>query len=231
MITTLSERMRQLLAEKGWSVQQLAKVAELPEETVKNIYYARTPDPKISTIMKIAQAFNIGVNCLMGQCQHTPQERAILRHYRECGRHGKSVIELIAKYEACAVKSEREAESRHKIPCMVPKSDIRAGIVCDDCETIEIDVTMPDAYIGIMMNNNDLAPTYCKNDVILIENRFPRHGEYASFFKDGKAYIRKFIEEDKQYRLKCLHAQGADMILKRMDEIEYIGTCVGVVRE
>lgn len=230
MITALSERMRQLMAEKKWSIQYLANIAGLPEETVKNLYYARTPDPKISTIMKLSQAFNISVNCLMGQCQHTPEERAILRNYRACGKHGKSVIELIARYEAGSVKSEREASDKHSIPCLVPQGDIRKGIVYDNCETIEIVVAVPDAYVGIMMNNNDLAPMYCKDDIILFENRFPKHGEYAAFFRDGKAYIRKFIEEDKQYRLKCLHSQGTDIVLKRMDEIEYIGTCIDVIR-
>lgn len=166
----------------------------------------------------------------MGQCQHTAQERAILRNYRACGKHGKSVIELIAKYEAGSVKAERESADKHSIPCLVPQGDIRKGIVYDNCETIEIVVAVPDAYVGIMMNNNDLAPMYCKDDIILFENRFPKHGEYAAFFRDGKAYIRKFIEEDKQYRLKCLHSQGTDIVLKRMDEIEYIGTCIDVIR-
>lgn len=230
MITTLSERMRKLMAERKWTIPYVAKIAELPEETVRNLYYAKTPDPKISTIMKLSQAFNLSANCLMGQCNHTSQERVLLQNYRSCGRHGKSVIELIARYEAGAIKTEREAIDKHKIPCLVPQGDIRKGIVYNSCETIEISVSVSDAYVGIMMNNNDLAPMYCKDDIILFENRFPQNGEYAAFFKDGRAYIRKFIEENKQYRLKCLHSQGTDIVLKRMDEIEYIGTCIDVIR-
>lgn len=231
MITALSERMRQLMNERGWSVQHLAQIAGLPEETVKNIYYAKTPDPKISTIMKLAEAFNLSVNCLMGKCQHTPQERAILRNYRACGKHGKAIIELIARYEAGAIKSEREGKEKHMIPCIVPQGDIRQGIIYDLCETVEIETTVADAYIAIQMNNNDLAPIYCKDDILLIENRFPRHGEKAVFLRNDRMYIRKFIEESNSYRLQCLHMQGVDIVLKRMDEIEYIGTCIGVVRE
>ena len=80
------------------------------------------------------------------------------------------------------------------------------------------------------MISNDLVPAYCKDDVILIEDRFPRSGEYAAFFKDNRAYIRKYIEEDGKYRLKCLHKMGEDIVLKRMDQIEYIGTCIDVIR-
>lgn len=231
MINKLSERMHQLMNERGWSVQHVAKLAELPEETVKNIYYAKTPDPKISTIMKLSKAFNLSVNCLMGECSHTPQEKALLRNYRACGTHGKAIIELIAKYEAGAIKNERERKDKHKIPCIVPQGEIRKGIIYDLCETVEIETTVKEAYIAIQMTNNDLAPIYCKDDILLLENRFPAHGEKAAFYMGDRVFIRKFIEEGKQYRLQCLHKYDEDIILKRMDEADYIGTCIGVVRE
>lgn len=227
----ISARIKDLMNEKGWSLQQLADISDLPMETVRNVYYGKTNDPKISTVMKLAKAFNLSVNCLMGQCPHTPQERIILQNYRACGPHGKSLIEFIAKYEAGAIKSERNATEKHKIPCLVPHGDIHKGIVYETCQTIEVETSIPEAFVGIRMTNNDLAPAYCRDDIILFENRFPHDGERAAFFKNGRAYIREFVEEDKQYRLKCLHNHGEDILVKRMDEIEYIGTCIGVLAE
>lgn len=81
------------------------------------------------------------------------------------------------------------------------------------------------------MTTNDLAPAYCKGDILLFENRFPQNGEIGAFFRDGKVFIRKFCEEGNSYRLKCLHKQDVDIVLKRMDEVDYIGTCIDVVRE
>ncbi|MBR3823898.1 MAG: helix-turn-helix domain-containing protein [Lachnospiraceae bacterium] len=227
----LCERLRQLTNEKGWSLQQLAEISDLPLETVRNIYYGKTPDPKISTVMKLAKSFNLTVNCLMGQCSHTPQERAILINYRNCGKHGKSIIELISRYEACAMKKEREKDGRHKIPCIVPEGTVSHGIIYDMCETVEIETDVKEAYIAIRMVSNDLAPTYCKGDILLFENRFPKHGEKAAFYKGDRIYIRRYLEEENQYCLKCLHNCDVDIILKRMDEVDYIGTCVDVVRD
>ena len=226
----ISKRLQELAHDRGWTMQQVATMANLPLETVRNIYYGKTPDPKISTVMKLAKVFNLSVNCFMGECSQSPAERVLMQHYRACGTHGKSVIELVAKYEASAVKSDREAPDKHTIPCLVPNSSICAGIVYDTCETKEIETTHPEAYVGIMMNNNDLAPIYCKNDIILFENRFPNNGEYAAFFKDGRTFIRQYIEEGDHYLLRCLHNQGSDLILRRMDEVDYIGTCIGVIR-
>lgn len=226
----LGTRLREILAVRGISKDELADMCDLPVETIRNIYYGKTPDPKISTIMKISKALNITVNCLMGECSHSSEERALLQFFRSCGNHGKSVIMLSAKYEALMAKEEREASGKHSVPCLIPQGDIYQGIIYDKCEIVDIFTSKEEAYVAIKMSNNDLVPVYCKGDTILIENRFPSNNEYGVFYNDGRAYIRQYIEEEDQYRLKCLHNQGKDMVFKRMDEIEYVGTCCGVVR-
>ena len=226
----LGERLRSVLNERNITVAQFAEMCDLPLDTVKGIYYGKSVDPKLSTAVKMAEALNLSINCLMGKCQHTAAERALLQNYRNCGKHGKSVIEIIARYEASAVKVERDAKGKHKIPCIVPHGDIRKGIVMETCETVEIETSVETADIAIQITANDLAPFYCKNDILLLENRFPANGEMAVFYTVEKAYIRKFIEEQGLYRLKCLHKEGADIVLKRMSEVDYIGTIITVLR-
>lgn len=226
----LGIRLREILAERRMSKDELAELCDLPVETIRNIYYGKTPDPKASTVMKISKALNITVNCLMGECSHSSRERALLQYFRNCGHHGKSVILLSAKYEALIAKEEREATSKHTVPCLIPKGDIYQGIVYDTCEVVELYTPNEEAYVALKMTNNDLVPVYCKGDVILISNRFPANNEYGVFYQNGRAYIRQYIEEENQYRLKCLHKFTKDMVFKRMDEIEYLGTCCGVVR-
>ena len=227
----ISERMKKEMHARNLSIQDFAELCDLPVDTIKNIYYGKSNDTKLSTAVKIADALQLSVSCLMGRCPNSPAERAIIERYRKCGKHGKAIIELIAKYEAIAVKADREGLRKHKIPCITPTSDIRKGIIYDLCETIEIETSVYEAYVAIQMNNNDLAPTYCKDDIILFENRFPSNKEYAAFMREDRIYIRKFIEENGCYRLKCLHSQGEDIVLKRMNEIEYIGTVIGIIRE
>lgn len=226
----LSKNIRHMANCKGMTINELAEKAGLSVETVKNIWYMRTPDPKISTLSQIADAFGCSASYLLGRSALSDEEITIIKHYRNCGQHGKSVIELVAKYEALSVKAEREAPDKHKIPCLVPHCDITEGIVYDTCETIEIETTDSRAFVGIQINTNDWSPVYCKGDIILLTNHFPKNGEYAAFIHDGKAFIREFLEENGKYRLKCLHGIGEDIIFPRMDQVQYIGTCCGVVR-
>lgn len=226
----LGERLRDLLNNKGITVKEFAEMCDLPLETVKNVYYGKTTDPKISTVMQMSRALNISVNCLMGQCSHTIEERALLEHYRACGNHGKNLILLTSKYEALTAKLEREAIGKHKIPCLIPREFNCGSIVYEDCEVREVDTTVAEAYVAIKMPGNDFAPLYCKGDIVLLANRFPSHNEYAVFYQNEKAYFMKYLEDDGQYRLQYLHNQGEDMVFHRMDQINYVGTYCGVIR-
>ena len=80
------------------------------------------------------------------------------------------------------------------------------------------------------ITTNDLIPRFCKGDVILFADKFPKNGEYGAFIKGDRAFIRQFVEEDGKYTLKSLQKVGDDMVMKRLDQIEYIGTCIEVIR-
>lgn len=227
----ISSVLKTLLNAHEMTIQELADQSELPIETIKNVYYGKVTDPKISTMKAISKVFGVSINYMLGEPFVTPEESSLLTYYRRCGKHGKSVIELIAKYEATAARSERDAKGKHSVPCVVPKGNIRKGIVYDTNETVEKETTVAEAYMAITITNNDLAPMFCKNDSILFEKRFPENGEIVSYIIADRVYIRKFIEENGRYIMKCLHNHGEDMIFKRMDEIILVGTCCGVIRE
>ena len=169
----LGERLREILAEKRISKDELAEMCDLPVETIRNIYYGKTPDPKVSTVMKISKALSISVNCLMGECSHSAEERALLQYFRSCGHHGRSVILLSAKNEALTAKEERESKDKHAIPCLIPHGDMQQGIFYDNCEVADIYTAKEEAYVAIMVSNNDHIPTYCKGDILLIAKDDP----------------------------------------------------------
>lgn len=226
----LESRLRELLNERNISKEKFAEMCDLPLETVRNIYYGKTPDPKASTVLRMANALDMSMNCFIGQCEHTSDEAALLNRYRQCGKHGRSLIMLTAKYEALTAKQDRESADRHKIPCLVPMKDVSQGIVYDECETMEIWTSVPEAYTALKMPDNDFVPLFCAGDIILIENRFPKNGECGMFYIDKKAFVRKFIAENGQFRLQSLHSKSNDIIIKDLKNIEYIGTFCGVVR-
>lgn len=227
----ISSTIKTLLDAHDMTMQELADKSGVPLETLRNIVYDKVDNPKASTLLAIGNAFGVSVNYLLGSPFISPEESELVTYYRRSGKHGKSVISLIAKYEATAARSERNAKGKHSVPCVVPKGNIRKGIVYDTNETVEIETVIDEAYMAITITSNDLAHYgFCKNDIILFEKRFPDNGEIVSYIVADRVYIRKFVEENGKYIMKCLHSHGDDMVFKRMDEIILVGTCCGVIR-
>lgn len=226
----IAERLRQLLNARNISLADFAEMCDLPLETVKNVYYGKIADPRSSTVLKMSQALKISVNCLLGVCQHTTDEKILLTNYRSSGRRGKDIILSVAEFEAVSTKAQKDAKNQHTIQCLLPTSSAENGVIYDTCEKIQIETTVEEAYIGIQMASNEFIPRYCKGDILLFTKRFPANGEVGGFFMNGRLYIRKYIEEERSYRLKCLHPLGEDIVLKRLDTVSYLGTCIEVIR-
>ena len=54
-------RIRDLLDERGWTMYQLSRSAEIPQSTLSNLF-ARSNAPSISTLEKICGALNISLS-------------------------------------------------------------------------------------------------------------------------------------------------------------------------
>ena len=78
-------------------------------ETLRNIYYGRTSNPNIKTVMAMAEALDMTINSLLGvENTSNNEERKLINYFRNCGKHGKNVILNIAKYEASLMKETQE---------------------------------------------------------------------------------------------------------------------------
>ena len=226
----LAERIRELLIENNMTLQQLIDMSGIHPETIRNIYYGRVNDPKVSTALAISKALNCSINHLIGADLYTPDEIALVKNYRKCGKHGKSLVSLIGRYEANTAIKERESRYKHKIPCLVPLGKVQDGFTYTCCEVVDIETTVYDAYTAIEITSNAFAPVFCKGDKILLTDRFPDNGDIGVFVKDGKGFIREFEEHNGKYRVKKINGHIPDFDIVRADQIDCIGTYVGVVR-
>lgn len=59
------ERIRELLAERGWSMYTLSKKSGIPQSTLSNLFL-RCNAPSVSTLEKICDAFQISLACFFG---------------------------------------------------------------------------------------------------------------------------------------------------------------------
>ena len=227
----LSKRLKEILNEKKISLEYYSQMSGVPMETLRNIYYGRTSNPNIKTVMAMAEALDMTINSLLGvENTGNHEERKLMNYYRSCGLHGKNIIMNIAKYEASLMIQEEESMRQHKVPCLKSHQDIFHGRLYDPENPYEIYTNKKEAYMAFETMVNDTAPTYCKGDIILLENRFPASGEHAVFVKDEKVFVKIYFEKKDGYYLKPIHRIGSEIHLKKLDNIECLGTCCGLIR-
>lgn len=64
--SSLSKNLQDFMAINGWNRTELAKHADLPVTTIANIM-TKTYDPRISTLLSLADSFNISLDQLVGR--------------------------------------------------------------------------------------------------------------------------------------------------------------------
>ncbi len=228
----LSERLRHIFHEKEITWQECAELADIPLETMRNLYYGKVKDPKVSTMLNLSHALHVSINWLMGESISSKEEDLLLMHYRKCGVHGKSILQQVAKYEASTALDERESPCRHSVPCIYPSCLADDGSKYGTGETKDIYTTESKAFMAICVPNNNWAPRFCKHDIILLKDTFPKHGEEALFTYHGEIYFRKYIEGEREHILRCINGRHRDLVFRRMDSesLVCIGTSIGIVR-
>lgn len=225
----VAQRIKEQLKLHRMKVDELCEKSGVPEGTLHNILVGRVTDPKASTLMAIAKVFHVSVNYLLGEGYITEEEKDLLQHYRDCGPHGKSMMQLVGKYEAAMALTERDGK-KHKIPCLVPLGHITDGIEFSSSETLEIETDNERAFFAIQIATNNNLPTYCKGDILLLEDRFPEDGERAVFTIGNYIYLRQFFERDGKYTLKPVGRAGETIRLQKMNEVDCMGVCIGIIR-
>lgn len=222
--------LRSILKDEKMSYQELAERSDLPLETVRNIYYGKVNDPKVSTMLAISRVLGMSINRLMGERLFSEEEEELVERYRKCGKHGKSMVMLTADYEAELSRHERNAKNKYIIPCIVPLDIVHDGLKYSSSKMVDIVTDDPEVYIAVEMTSNSFAPAFCKGDRILIADKFPANGQTALFFINGMIYLRTYEEHDDGYILRNLNRTGQSFKMKRMDKVKCIGTYAGIIR-
>lgn len=227
----LSKRLKEILSEKKISLEYYSQMSNVPIETLRNIYYGRTSNPNIKTVMAMAEALDMTINSLLGvENSSNYEEQKLISYYRSLGNHGKDVLMNMARYEAMVAEKQKVTPKHYKIICIKAVDDLFYGLLYNPECPYEIYTDKKEAYMAFETSVNDAAPTYCKGDILLLENRFPRSGEHALFLKEEKAMVRIFVEGKEGYYLKPVHRIGSELFLKKLEHIECLGTCCGLLR-
>ena len=224
----LGDKLKEIMRVKGVDCRELSNSSEVPLETIRNLYYGKVTDPKVSTVTAISKALGCSVNHLMGEEIYTPKEVNLILNYRKCGSHGKALMYLVGRYEAMTAR--HDCDDAYVVPCFVPEGAMVDGFEYKCSEVIDVETDCEDAYAAIKVTSNNFMPSFCEGDIILLEDRFPEDGERAVFVIDGIGYFRRFVEKNGRNVLRSISRHGEDIVIKMTDAVHFVGTYIGVIK-
>ncbi len=223
----IDKRLKVMMNKKGLTLEALSDLSNVPLETIRNILYRRAKNPRIDTILALSRTLNVSIESLIGEstCE---EEEELLFAYRESGEHGKKFIRAIAQIEA-QWQSGMATNDGREIPCLVPTAaETSDGAAFSSFDVEHVKTSCENAYMAVRLPNDHFSPRYCKNDVLLLSDKFPTEGENALFLYDHRLYFRQFHILEKGYSLNTINGRGIPLHFRRMDRCRLIGTCMAV---
>lgn len=223
---SVSANLKRIRDERGLSNQQIADMAGLPLDTIKNVLREGT-DSRISTIVAISKALNLTYCELLED--ELNEEQELLSLFRQDTQNGKNMLLMIANDH----QARKYNENFHKntITCAIPQSHTADGIINALCRNILIDVDVPNAYMGFEINTNNFAEMdIYQGDIVLIEYRNPMENEIGVFSNGTNSYFRRYSRKDGKIKLLTLNKQGTDIELDNFKGWNILGTFIGVKR-
>lgn len=187
---------------KGLSTKSLADLANLPEDTIKNIRYGRVKDTKCSTVLKLADALGCSTDELLGRIDLELTEINMLKAFRRLSPGSKEFVLSVLQFEDALTESYNELSPfKDEIVVFKPTGHMEDGMIYDSSSFVAIDARdyirkygQDKIHCGIYITNNSLRPAYHQGDILLICNRPPRSGDIAILIHQptGRVYVRKY---------------------------------------
>lgn len=231
MYHLISEKLKEAMQIKDVSLNQLAEYCNIPYETLRNLYYAKNKNPRVETLFAVCKALDISMDYLTGLRKYNKDEMEMISNFQKCGKHGRDFLTVISRFEADYTTSLKERDdSKHTINCLIPEGHEADGFEYTTCKMKQIETVFEDAFLAIEITTDNFIPSFFRGDIISLANRYPKEGEKAVYYKDGKAYFREYRFENEKVILKTLNGKGDDFILDNMRGFKLLGTYINVIR-
>lgn len=179
---------------KEFTLSELAEKADIPFSTLRTFLYGGSTDCKLSTAVKIAHAFGISIDELVGAETIEAETRNTIAMSRILKEHHRYVIRMFAKHQFL-LHSEVPATSK-QISVLLPDCQHGHLKTTNLSEALNIDHLPPsiksEVCLGFKIPCKHYEPHFFRDEILLIgAHREGLNGEKCVVSKDGNIYICK----------------------------------------
>lgn len=183
------------ISEKDITLREVAEIADMPFDTLKNFLYKDSADCKLSTAVKLARAFNVSIDELIGAETINEISRESIAMCRNLPENALYLVRWYIRY----IDSLNKKNEPHRRYVSVMELECNEnGNLKITTNYKHIDITDIDKekrckiFFGITMPCDHYMPHYSPYDILLIANdRNPQCNENSLLRIDGFLHIAK----------------------------------------
>ena len=183
------------ISEKDITLREVAEIADMPFDTLKNFLYKDSVDCKLSTAVKLARAFNVSIDELIGAETINEISRESIAMCRNLPDNALYLVRWYIRY----IDSLNKKNEPHRRYVSVMELECNAnGNLKITTNYKHIDITDIDKekrckiFFGVTMPCDHYMPHYSPYDILLIANdRNPQCNENSLLRIDGFLHIAK----------------------------------------
>lgn len=219
------------ISEKDITLREVAEIADMPFDTLKNFLYKDSSDCKLSTAVKLARALNVSIDELIGAETINEVSResiAICRNLPE------NAVYLIRWYIRYIDSLNKKNEPHRRYVSIMELGCNHNGNLKITTKYRHIDITdigeeyRSKVFFGITMPCEHYMPTYSPYDILLIANdRDAKANENVLIRTDGNLFLAKRKVENGS--AKYYSIRDGKFRINEDDVDDVVGYIVGVL--
>lgn len=176
----------------GWSVRETAERADMSENTLQNIVKGKTKDVDQSITIKLARAFKLSVDELIGAKTIEEETQRTIAMSRKLKPHHRKVIRMYAKHQYI-MHGENEPHIKYiTVLCPLCRNRHLKTTLADEklCIDFLAKPTQEKISMGIKIPCDHYEPNFLQGEILLLGyDREVENGEMCVISSGGNLYI------------------------------------------
>ena len=230
-IDTFRKNIDMLMAEHDYTIKETAEIADLSYDTFKTFLYDKeAKDCRLSTAVKIARAFHISIDELVGAGTIEPQGLESIKIYRTLPHGSRRFLDWQIQNQKYLHEQQNGAKF---VNVMLPQCAGNGNLKqTSDYEIMDItrlgDELTYKIFLGIKIPCLHYLPHYTEGDVLLIANdRDAMKGENTIvMFNDNLVITNRVIEQGEEHYYGLRDGKLRPTDPKQLEVIGYVAKII-----
>lgn len=235
------ENIKRLKKEKGFTNESLSERSGISIGTLNKLLSGATTDPKLSTLLPLADALNCSLDELIGwkKDRNVFLSEELSRKYHALDASGRETVDYFIRKEYDRMTKERIGQPysleappvrRLRLYDVAVSAGTGSYLSGDDYSEIAVysNEKTEAADFAVRVYGDSMMPRYEDGDILLVAKSDEiDKGELGIFLLNGEGYFKKYGGD----RLISLNPAYCDIVLNDHDEIICFGKVIGRLKK